>query len=209
VFTHQFSQALKLCRGALGSGWVVQVVEDQEPCLGGDLTLEPLKVEMKTVVALSVGVGHSNAAKELDQRAVNGKAGVGVEDLIAGVHKSEQKLGDNRLATWLHAYVLATVGETAGRAHVGRQRITQRRDAGIRAVRGLAGADRLERGSDDMLRGGDVEIAEVKRIDRLALCRQRGRFFRDRKNGLGTKMANALSGDEIGGQALPVHERPS
>ena len=84
-----------------------------------DQRARSLEVEREAVGALDVAVGHRDAAEELDQRAVDGKARVGVEHLVAGVHEGQQELADHRLAARLRRYVSDAVAQAVRGADVG------------------------------------------------------------------------------------------
>jgi hypothetical protein len=68
----------------------------------------------------------------------------------------------------------------------------ERRDAGVRAVPGLAVPDRLQRGRDDVLGRRQVEVAEMEGVDLVALGREDGRLGRHGKGGLGAQTGDAL-----------------
>ena len=71
-----------------------------------DGALDGLEVEQEVLAAGHEAVGHGLAAVELDLRLVDREAGVGIEDLVAGVHQAEQELLDHRLAAGLDGDVL-------------------------------------------------------------------------------------------------------
>ena len=72
-------------------------------------------------------------------------------------------------------------------AHVGGEGRPQLRDAGVRAVAGLAVPDGLEGRLDDVARGRDVQVAQVERVNVVALGGKGGRFGRHREGGLGAE----------------------
>ena len=194
-------EPLQLPGGALSRRGVVQVVQDEDARARRDAPLDRVDVDGVAVAGVDVPVGHGDAAHELDERAVDGEAGVGVEHLVAHVHGGHEELADHRLAARLHRHVVGGVGDAAGGADVGRQRLAQRRDAGVGAVRGLAVADGPLHGLDDRLGRGDVEVAQVERVDRPPLGGERGRLGRDGEDRLGAEPRDPVGRHEAAGRA--------
>ena len=54
----------------------------------------------------------------------------------------------------------------------------------------------LVHGLDDVVGRGDVQVAQVERVDRLALGGQRGGLGRDGEHRLGAELRDAVGGDE-------------
>ena len=84
----ELGQTLELPRRAFDPRRVVQVVQDEQLRGWRDEPLDLLQVEREAVGSLDVGVRHRTTAEELDQRAVDRKARVRVEHLVAGIHQS-------------------------------------------------------------------------------------------------------------------------
>ena len=100
--TRDLGDAVELLRRALGGRRVVQVVEDEQARARRDAPLDRVDVDGVAVAGVDVAVGHGDPADELDERGVDGEAGVGVEDLVAHVHGGHEELADDRLAARLH-----------------------------------------------------------------------------------------------------------
>ena len=106
----------------------------------------------------------------LDHLAVVDRiAGVRIQHFVAGVHHGLDELRDDGLASRLHDDVRRREAKPATRTDVVGERLAQLRNAGRRAVAGLAVGDRLVHRLDDVLRGGDVQVTEVERKDAVAL----------------------------------------
>ena len=130
---------------------------------------------------------------ELDLRFVDRVAGVGVEDLVAGVHQGEDELADHGFAAGLDGDVLSGVTQAVAGVDVGGQRFTQRHDAVVGAVAGLAVEGGLVGGLDDVARGGDVHIAQVEWIQAIAGGLELGGLCRNGKGGLGAQATQTFS----------------
>jgi len=176
VLQDELGDALQLLRRALRPGRVLQVVEQQQPRAPRDLSLERVEVELEVVAALQVAVGQALTAVELDLALVDRVAGVGIEDLVAGIHEGEDELADHRLAAGLNGDVLGAVLHAVRGADVGGERLAQRQDTGV--------GDRLHGGVDDVLRCGQVEVAEVEGVDGVSLLVPARGFRGDREGGL-------------------------
>ena len=139
-----------------------------------------------------VAVRHGSPAEVVDLALVDRVAGVGVEHTVAGVHQRLDELGDDRLAAGLDHDVLRTELDAATRADVGGQCLAKRRDAGGGAVPGLAVGDRGVHRLDDVGRRGQVHVAEVERVDPIALLRPRGGGARDGERGFGSELVETV-----------------
>lgn len=155
---------------------VLGVVQHQQPRPRGDLPLDAVHVEAEIVAPLPIAVGHRPAAMELDLGFVDGVTGIGIQNFVAGVHEGLKELADHRLAPRLDGHILHGVGHAPGRAHVCRQRFAQLRDARGGTVAGLSVPHCLDGCIHHVLGRGDIQVSEVKRIDRVASCRESSSF---------------------------------
>ncbi len=146
----------------------------------------------KPDVGLDEAVGHGDAALVVDLRFVDGIAGIGVEHLVAGVHDRGQELADDRFAAGLNRDLFGAVRDLTLAAHVVGQHGTQFGNAGAGAVAGVAVGDGLVRGFDDVGRRRQVDVAQVKGIDLVALGRPRRGRGRDRKRSLSAQFVQLI-----------------
>ena len=174
----------------VGAGGVVLAVDDQHAGRVAERRFHRSAVDAEAVGLLDVGVGASASPQVVDLRLVDRVPGGGVHHFLAGIHHAHQQLADDRLGPRLHRDVLGAVAHAARPPDLHRQRLAQLRDAGSRRIAGLAVPHGPLRGLDDVDGGAQVDVAQVKRIDAVALRRPRRRVGRDRERGLGAQPAH-------------------
>ncbi len=81
---------------------------------------------------------------------------------------------------------------------VGRDRLAQRQDAVGRGVAVMALGERAASGLDDVLRGGEIRLADAEIDDVAALALQRRGACQDLEGGLGAEAAHAPGQDGHG-----------
>ena len=173
-----------LVRRRVGAGGVVLPVDDQHAGRVAQRRFHRRAVDAEAVGLFDVGVGTPASAQVVDLRLVDRVAGVGVHDLLARVHDAHQQLADDGLGSRLHGHMLGAVAHASRRPDLLRQRLAQLRSAGSGRVAGLAVPHGALGGLDDVQGRTQVDVAQVKRVDAVALRRPRGGIRRDRERGL-------------------------
>ena len=153
-------------------------------------------------------------AREVDHRPVDGKAGVGVQDLGAGAAEDQHGERHRHLAAG-HDDDLAGVDLHAEAPRgVGGDRLAQRGDAVGGRVAVMAVAEGPARGLDDVRRGREVGLADTEVDHRAAAGREGLRPREDLERALGAERGD-VGGDVHGGaprdsrvRAVPCAGKP-
>ena len=124
---------------------------------------------------------HGGRAGELDHRAVDRKAGIGIDDLrpLRAEHQDRHEHGDLAARRDQDEVRRDVDAEPAG--EVRRHGLAQGRDPGRVGIAVLAVAQRLDRRLDDVRRGFEVGLADAEVDDVAALALQFGGFGEHRE----------------------------
>ena len=188
VFDRDVGNCLHLFQATFAAERVLEVVVDDRLRAGRCELAELVEVNPEARGGLVVAVGHWPATEVFDLAFVDWIAGVRVEHPIAGVHQCLDELGDHRLAAWLHDDVVGRERHAAVAADVRGECFAERRDAGCRAIAGLAVSDRSIHCLHDVAGGGEVDVAEVERVDPIALGAPIGGCLGNGKGRFGTQL---------------------
>ena len=166
-------EALHLLGRHGAAAGIVRAVEDDQAGLGRDLGQHLVGGEGELVL-LQQRDRHRLGPGVLDHRAIDGEAGIGIQDLGAGLaeHQDGEEHGglaarhdDDVVRAHLHAVATLQV--------LGHQ-LAQGQDALGRRVAVMAVAQRLDGGLDDVLRRLEVGLADAEVDDGLALALELG-----------------------------------
>ena len=142
-----------------------------------------------------IGTGTGLRAGELDHRAVDRKAGIGIEDLGARLAEHQDRHEHGRLAAGHDHHLVGRDLDAEALVQIGGDRLAQRRDAVRRRVAVVAVAQRLDRGLDDEIGRAEIGLADAEIDDVAAL---RGQRVGARQHREGVFLADAVeSGDGL------------
>src|SRR5271166_3695947 len=152
------------------SGRILRRVQDDELGAIGDETGQLVHVEAE-IALLAQWNGNSFRAQEVDHRLVNREAGIGIDDLVSLFHQREHGEEDNRFAAGNdHDFIGADLDATRT-GDLCRDGLAQLRQARRRSVMGIALAQSVHSGLDDV--GGRVHVGladlKVNDVSSLAL----------------------------------------
>ena len=138
---------------------------------------------------------HRPRAGELDHRAVNRKAGIGIKNVGARFAEHQDRHEHGRLAAGEDHHLVRRNLDLETLVQIGGDRLAQRQDADRRRVAVMAVAQRLDRRLDDEIRRAEIGLADAE-IDDVAAGRGKLR-------GAGEHRKRVLLADAIeGGNGL-------
>ncbi len=188
----QLGDCLHFIRLRFGTGWIVQVVVNDQPRARRDARPQVVQIDFKIFPAFDKSIRQSDTAVKLDLRLVNGVSRIRIQDFVTRVHQSQHEFSNRRFATGLYNHVFHGVVDVARAAHVVGNRLAQRRDPVIGTIPCLAVPSGFQGGFDDVFRSGDIDVAQMKRIDVIALRSKSGGFSRYGKGCLGTQVSQSV-----------------
>ena len=134
--------------------------------------------------------GDGFGAAELDHRLVDGEAGVGIDDLGAGLGDGQQHVEHDGLGPRRNHHLLPVGIDAAHLPAVAGHGLAEFRQPRRGAIVGVAVLQRLDAGLDDVLRRLKVGFADFQ-VDNLAPLRlQRPRPGQHLKGGFGSQTAH-------------------
>jgi hypothetical protein len=162
---------------------VVWVVEDDELRLRGHLGDQLVDVERVSLL-LEEPHRHRHPADEADHRLVDRKAGVRVENLVAGVDEREDQVEHDGLPARGHHHHLRRGLHAAPRGRVLGDRLPQLGEPRRGAVVGGPAPERLDGRIADVRGGVEVRLADLEVDDAAALRLEGPRADQDFERGL-------------------------
>jgi hypothetical protein len=133
---------------------------------------------------------HRLGAGVLDHRLVDREAGVGVEDLRAGLAEHHDGKEHRHLAAGHHHDLLGRNLDAAVLQHVGGHGLAQGHDAGSGGIAVMTVVQRLYGGFHDVLRGLEVGLADAEIDDILAFAHQLRGAGKDGECGFRTQVGH-------------------
>ena len=150
---------------------------------------------------------HRRGAGEADDRAVDGKARVGIEDFRAGLAEHENGEEHGHFAA-RHDHDPAGIDLNAvAPVKVGRDRLAQRQDTIRRGVAVVAVEERLPGRLDDMVGRREVGLADAEIDDIAALGGERLGAGENLEGALGAEARHVLGQSHGGLYAIPAAAR--
>jgi len=134
---------------------------------------------------------HRRRARETDDRFVDRKAGIGVEDLGARLAEHHQGEKHGRFAARHDEHGRGIDLDAAVAQDVRGHGLAQAGYAGGRRIAVMAVGKRLAPGLDDMVRRGEIRLADAEVDDVLPPGRQRGRPRQHLEGGFGAEPPGA------------------
>ena len=190
------------------AGRVGRAVQDDEPCPLRDPVEHAVGAEGE-VPFLGQFDRHRRRARKADDRFVDRKAGIGIEDLGARLAEHHQREEHGRLAARHDEHGRGIDRDPAVAQDVRRHGLAQARHPGRRRVAVMAVGKRLAPGLDDMVRGCKIRLADAEVDDVLPPGRQRGRAGQDLEGGFGAEPPGAGGKLRCGHGKSPIRRAPT
>ena len=160
----------------------------------GALTDEPgqfVHIEREITVFTQLN-RHRVATNVVNHGLVDGKAGIGIDDLIALVDQREDCEEDDGLAPGDDHHFIARYFHASGPAHVFGERLPQIRQTGGRTVMGPALSQGVHSGLYDVRRRVEIRFTDLQMDDAFPLFFKSARFIEHLKCRLGAESGHAL-----------------
>ena len=154
--------------GEDAAGGVGGRVEDDQARARAEQGVKGVEVEVKARGRVE-GDGDGGGAGDADGGAVGGKAGVGIDDLVAGLEQGEHGQKEDRFGAGGDDDLLGGEVDASAAAGVVGDGLAQGRDAGGGVVAGLAVGDGAHAGHGDVGVGVKVGLADLEVDDVAAL----------------------------------------
>ena len=172
------------------AGGIGRRVENEEPRLRRD-EIERFLGGEGEIVFLADRHRDRPRAGELDHRAIDRKARIGIEDVGARLAEHQDRHEHGRLAAGKDHHRVRRDADRKALVQVGGDRLAQRQDADRRRVAVMTVAQRLDRCLDDKIRRAEIGLADAE-IDDVAALRRKLR--RARKHGESVFLAEPVEG---------------
>jgi len=173
------------------AGRIVRAVQDDEARPIGQQARQLIDVQREAELFADRD-RHRAGVDEVDGRAVDREARVGVDDLVPLVHAGEQREEDDRLGPGGDDDVLRVDGNPPESRRVPRDGLADLGQAGRRAVVRVAGAKGLDGGVGNVPWCIEVRFADLEVDDRPALTLDLTRAGEDLESGLGAQAAHSF-----------------
>ncbi len=142
---------------------------------------------------------HRPCARVLDHRAVDREAGIGIEDVGAGLAEHQDRGEHRHLAAGHDDHLVGRYLDADAAVDVGGHRLAQHLDAGRRRVAVMAVAERLHRRLDDVLGRAEIRLADAEVDDVATLAGELGGAGQHGKGVLSPIRSKPADGMEHGG----------
>ena len=184
------------------AGRVGRAVQDHQPGPVGD-PVQHLAGAEGEVPLFGQFDRHRRGAGKADDRFVDREAGVGVENLGAGLAEHHQGEEHGRLAARHDQHGRRIDLDPAMAQDVRRHGLAQPGHAGRRGIAVMAVGERPRRRLDDMVRGFEIRLADAEIDNVLAPGRQRRRAGENLEGGFGAEPPGAVGKLRCGHVQIP------